>query len=233
MGKLEVININTFYFFNQTLFNISLNINDKEIVCLLGRNGSGKSTIMKTIIGVLKPSSGIIKYNEEDITEKPPHYIFRMGIGYVPEDRRIFPDLTVKENLEVTYNKKRNKKNWTIERIYMIMPILKKIENRLGGFLSGGEQQLLSIARTLIGNPEILLMDEPTEGLSPLMVKLIEEIIIELGNSKIGILIGEQKIKTAIKLASRGYILNKGNIFFSGRIEEIKENEEIKSILSV
>ena len=176
--ELSVENINTFYGLSHILFDVSLQVNQGEVVVLLGRNGAGKTTTMLSIMGINPPKSGKITYKGEDITGRAPFKIARAGIGFVPEDRRIFPDITVLGNLEAGRKaSKSDKDKWTLERIYQLFPALKDFSNRHGGTLSGGEQQMLTIARSLMGNPDFLLLDEPSEGLAPLIVKVLGEFI--------------------------------------------------------
>jgi len=170
---LEVTGINTYYGTSHILFDVSLLVNQGEIVCLLGRNGAGKTTTMRSIMGLTSPKSGSVEFKGEDMRGRPPYYIAKKGMGYVPDNRLIFPDLTVLENLEIAKKIPKNydKEPWTVERIYALFPILAERKNQHGGTLSGGEQQMLTVGRTLMGNPELLLMDEPVEGVAPLVVK--------------------------------------------------------------
>ncbi len=177
---LEVEEIHTYYGLSHILFGVSLNVKKGEIVCLLGRNGAGKTTTMKSIIGLTPPKEGRIRCKNEEITGKDPYLLARKGIGYVPDDRRIFADLTVAENLEIATRKSKNAVGWTYDKVYELFPQLKKIESRKGGFLSGGEQKMLAIARALMGNPDFLLLDEPFEGLAPLLIHGIEEKLKDL-----------------------------------------------------
>ena len=222
---LEVKKINTFYGLSHILFDVSLKVYKGEIVGLLGRNGAGKSTTMKSIMGITPPKSGDILYKGEVITGESPYVLFRMGIGYVPDDRRVFADLTAEENLEIVY--KRNDE-WNKERVYELFPPLKSLGNRRAGNLSGGEQQMLTIARALMGSPELLLLDEPTEGLAPIIVKALEEQILRLKEAGISILLAEQNIRSALKVVDRVYIIDNGSIKFEGKKKELEENEEIK-----
>lgn len=222
---LEVKNINTFYGLSHILFDVSLKVFKGEIVGLLGRNGAGKSTTMKSIMGINPPRSGDIFYKGINVTAKPPFMLFRMGIGYVPDDRRVFADLTVEDNLNIVY--KRNGE-WTKERIYELFPPLKPIRSRRAGNLSGGEQQMLTIARALMGSPELLLLDEPTEGLAPIIVKALEEQVLKLKEAGISILLAEQNVRSALKLVDRVYVIDNGMIKFEGTRQELEENDEIK-----
>ena len=222
---LEVKGIHTFYGMSHILFDVSLEVKKGEIVCLLGRNGAGKTTTLRSIIGLTPPRQGSIKFKGEEIIGKEPYILVRKGMGYVPGDRRIFADLTVAENLEIAA---REGGMWNKEKVYELFPALKKIESRKGGYLSGGEQQMLTIARTLMGNPELLLLDEPTEGLAPLMVKALEEQIRELKRAGLTILLAEQNVRSALRLSDRGYIIDDGRIRFQGSVEELRENEEIR-----
>ncbi len=172
---LEVEGIHSFYGLSHILFDVSLRVEPGEVVCLLGRNGAGKTTTMKSIIGLVPPKRGSIRYKGEPINGQEPFRLARQGLGYVPDDRRIFADLTVRENLDISERKARHGSGWDRDRVYELFPTLKNIESRRGGFLSGGEQRMLAIARALMGNPEFLILDEPMEGLAPLMVRLIEE----------------------------------------------------------
>ncbi len=218
--------IHTFYGQSHILSGISLNVDNGEVVCLLGRNGAGKSTTLKSIIGITPPRLGSIKFKGHDIVGYRPFKIARMGIGYVPEDRRVFPNLTVFDNLEMGSQGIAGKK-WTTERVFAIFPQLKELQNSKGMELSGGEQQMLTIARTLMGNPELMLLDEPSEGLAPLIVKELRRLIKEI-KIDMTILLAEQNAKFAIDLSDRGYIIEKGKIWFHGSIDELKDNEEIK-----
>lgn len=226
---LEVQDIHTYYGMSRILFGVSLEVGEGEVVCLLGRNGVGKTTTLRSIMGLTPPSEGRIKLKGEDITGEHPFYIAKLGVGYVPEDRKIFPDLTVKENLEVAKKKGVSSGGeWTADRVFELFPLLKSLMNRKGGYLSGGEQQMLTIARTLMGNPDILLLDEPSEGLSPLVISDLGRQIEQLKTEKMTILLSEQNTKFSMKLSDRIYILEKGRIRFMGSTEELERNEQIR-----
>ena len=227
--ELSVEKINSYYGLSHILFDVSLQINQGEVAVLLGRNGAGKTTTMLSIMGINPPKSGKVMYKGEDITGLAPYKIARMGVGFVPEDRRIFPDITVYGNLDVGRKSVKSKpKKWTIERIFQLFPILKDFSNRHGGTLSGGEQQMLTIARTLMGDPEFLLLDEPSEGLAPLIVKALGEFIEVIKKEGMTVLLSEQNTKFALKHADRAYIVDNGSIKFEGSIAELNRNEEIK-----
>jgi branched-chain amino acid transport system ATP-binding protein len=225
---LEVEGIHTFYGLSHILFGISLSVEPGEVVCLLGRNGAGKTTTMKSIMGVTPPKEGNIRFKGEVITGKEPYLLTRKGIGYVPDDRRIFADLTVGENLEIAMRKTKEGEGWNKERVYEMFPALKEIEFRKGGCLSGGEQKMLAIARALMGNPEFLLLDEPTEGLAPVLVHALEGQIRKLKNVGLTVLLAEQNVRSALRLSDRGYIIDNGQIRYQGSIEEMKDNEELR-----
>jgi len=195
---------------------------------LLGRNGAGKSTTLKSIIGIAPPKKGSIRFKDEEIAGKQPFMLVRMGIGYVPDDRRIFADLTVEDNLEIAERRVGGTQGWDKERVFELFPVLKNIASRSGGCLSGGEQKMLAIARALMGNPELLLLDEPTEGLAPLMVRAIEERVNALKTTGLTVLLAEQNVKTTLKLSDYGYIIDNGTIRYHGSVDELKENEEVR-----
>lgn len=227
--QLEVQGINTFYGLSHILFDVSLEVDQGEAVVLLGRNGAGKTTTMRSIMGLTHAKQGSVRYKGQEITVLEPYRIARLGIGFVPEDRRIFPDLTVQANLEVGYKKMSGRANrWTFERIYEVFPRLKELANRRGGTLSGGEQQMLTIARTLMGDPDLLLLDEPSEGLAPMVVRDLGTFIDLIKHEGITILLSEQNVKFSLKHSDRAYILDSGHIKFKGSIEELETNEEIK-----
>jgi len=233
MMLLEVKEINTFYGISHILFNISMEINEGEVVCILGRNGVGKTTTLRTIMGLTPSSSGSILFGGLDIRGKQPFEIARMGIGFVPEDRIIFPDLTVKENLEMGI-KRKGKGHWPLDKVYKMFPILKQREAQMGSTLSGGEQQMLTIARTLMGNPRFLMLDEPSEGLAPLIVKELENRVRRLKTDGMTILLSEQNSNFTMRLSDRAYILEKGHVRWNGEVTELKENPDIlKTYLGV
>jgi branched-chain amino acid transport system ATP-binding protein len=207
------------------LFDVSLRIEPGECVCLLGRNGVGKTTTMRCVIGLTKPSGGRILWKGRDVTGLPTYRIARLGIGFVPEDRRIFSELSVIENLDVA---QRGNSGWTTERIFDLFPKLRELRERSGGYLSGGEQQMLTIARTLMGNPELLLLDEPSEGLAPLVVDHLHQQILQLKSEGLTILLAEQNVDFSLSLADRVYILQKGQVCFEGTANEVRNNEAIR-----
>jgi branched-chain amino acid transport system ATP-binding protein len=225
---IEVEGIHTFYGLSHILFGVSLKVDPKEVVCLLGRNGAGKTTTMKSIMGIIPPKQGNIKFKGEEITGAEPYLLTRKGIGYVPDDRRIFADLTVGENIEIAERKALGGRGWDRERVYGLFPPLKIIESRRGGCLSGGEQKMLAIARALMGNPEFLLLDEPFEGLAPILVHAIEDQIKKLREVGLTVLLAEQNVRSSLKLSDRGYIIDDGHIRFQGTIEELRDNEEVR-----
>ena len=233
MILLKVEDLNTFYGASHVLQGISLNVAEGELVALLGRNGMGKSTTLKTIMGLVKSKSGSVVFEGRDITGYPPYKAAQAGVGYVPEDRRIFPELSVLDNLflGIKGGKIRNPddpKVWTIERIFSHFPKLKERTNQKGKFLSGGEQQMLAIGRSLMGNPRLLLVDEPTEGLAPLMVQEVRNVLEEINKAGVSILLVEHNLKVALSLASRVYLMGKAHIGFKGSVEELKDNKQVR-----
>ena len=227
---LDVQDIYTSYGLSQILFGVSINVDEGECVALLGRNGVGKTTTLRSIMGLTAPRQGTVLYKGDDITGKATFRIAKMAVGFVPEERRIFPDLTVLENLEVARKAPASPhaEIWTIQRVYEIFPILKALSGRKGGFLSGGEQQMLTVGRTLMGNPDLLLLDEPSEGLAPLVVRDLSEQIQRLKDEGMTILLCEQNAKFATGLSNRAYILEKGQVRFGGTIQELHDNEEVR-----
>lgn len=225
---LEVERIHTFYGLSHILFEVSLKVAAGEIVCLLGRNGAGKSTTMRSIMGLTPPRQGSVRFKGKDCTGHKPFRMARLGMGYVPDDRRVFADLTVGENLEIVARQKAGQSGWDKERVYDFFPALKKIDGRRAGFLSGGEQQMLTIARALMTNPELLLLDEPTEGLAPLIVNTLAEQIARLKDSGLTVLLAEQNLKVALDLSDRGYVIDNGRIRYEGSIEDLRDNEEVR-----
>ncbi len=225
---LEVNEIHTFYGLSHILFGVSLKVDRRKVVCLLGRNGAGKTTTLKSILGLTPPKKGRITFREEDITGKEPYVLVRKGIGYVPDDRRIFADLTAGENLEIAARKARGGDEWDKERVYELFPALRDLDSRRGSLLSGGEQKMLAIGRALMGNPEFLLLDEPTEGLAPALVRAFGETITTLKEVGLTVLLAEQNVKFTLKLSDFGYIIDKGRICYEGTVKELTENEEVR-----
>lgn len=223
---LGVNNIHTYYGLSHILFDVSLSVGEGEVVGLLGRNGAGKSTTMRSIMGLTPPKEGRITFRNEDVTHKKSFVLFRKGIGYVPDDRRVFADLSVDDNLEIVYSRSQN---WNKARVYELFPALDIIKTRRAGYLSGGEQQMLTIARALMGSPDLLLLDEPTEGLAPLVVQGLEDQILRLKEAGISILLSEQNIRSALRLIDRAYVIDNGHIRFEGTVAELESNEEIKA----
>jgi len=225
---LEVEGIHTFYGLSHILFGVSLKVDPGEVVCLLGRNGAGKTTTMKSIMGITPPKQGSIRFKGEEIIGIEPYLLTRRGIGYIPDDRRIFADLTVGENLEIGERKAKGREGWSRERIYGMFPALKNIESRRGGCLSGGEQKMLAIARALMGNPEFILLDEPFEGLAPLLVYALEGQVKKLREVGLTVFLAEQNVRSTLRISDRGYIIDNGQIRFHGSIEELRDNEEVR-----
>jgi len=225
---LEVRGIHTFYGLSHILFDVSLNVNAGEVVCLLGRNGAGKSTTIKSIMGIVPPSQGSILFKGEEVAGKKPYILARKGMGYDPDDRRIFADLTVEENLEIAEKGYIEGEGWNKERVYDFFSALKHIRRRSGGVLSGGEQKMLAVARALMGNPELLLLDEPTEGLAPVMVRVLEEQLLKLKETGLTVLLAEQNQSVALKLSDQGYLIDNGVIRYHSSIEELRDNEEVR-----
>jgi len=228
---LTVEDIHTAYGLSRVLFGISLEVNAGECVCLLGRNGVGKTTTMRSVMGLTPPSSGRVVWKGRDIAGRTPHQVARAGIGFVPEDRRIFAELTVWENLDVAGRAGGRRGHWTVETVYELFPKLAELSNRQGGFLSGGEQQMLTIGRTLMGNPELLLLDEPSEGLAPLVVEMLREKIGELRDQGLTILLAEQGVEFSLSLADRVYVLEKGAVRHAGPAAELRDNKELRERL--
>jgi branched-chain amino acid transport system ATP-binding protein len=228
---LEVEDIHTAYGSSRVLFGISLVIKPGECVGLLGRNGMGKTTTMRSIMGLTPPAQGQVRFKGLDITRAAPHYLARTGIGFVPEDRRIFAELTVWENLAVAARSANRPGRWTAETVVDLFPKLGEIWNRMGGVLSGGEQQMLTIARTLMCNPELLLLDEPSEGLAPVVVASLLEQVQQLKREGLTILLAEQGLKFSLALADRIYVLEKGAVRHAGSAAQLREDAELRDRL--
>lgn len=229
---LTLKGVNTFYEKSHILQEVSMEVDEGEVVGLLGRNGVGKSTTLKSISGVVPPRSGSIHFKGNDIDGMKPHQITRLGVGYVPEDRRVFGNLTVRQNLllgiKSGQQENMDKGGWNIERAYELFPLLKKRDGHKGGNLSGGEQQMLAIVRTLMGNPELLLLDEPTEGLAPMLVEAVSKVIQEIHQAGISILLVEQGFEVILDLTSRTYVMSKGKIVFEGTSQDLEHNHEVR-----
>lgn len=228
MNELEMRDVNSFYGKSHVLFGMSLDVAKGQVVGLIGRNGAGKSTTFKSIIGLVPPRQGSITYRGKSIAGLPSHQIAKMGIGYVPEDRRVFSDLTVLDNLEIMQKvNPQSEGGWTVERIFDLFPKLAQLRSNRGMDLSGGEQQMATIARTLMINPSILLLDEPTEGLAPLIVQEIKRLIQEVRKTTT-ILLAEQNLKFVLDLIDYGYVIDQGKVVFEGTAQELDADEHTK-----
>jgi branched-chain amino acid transport system ATP-binding protein len=224
---LELEDIHTAYGLSRVLFGISLHVNQGECVCLLGRNGVGKTTTLRSVMGLTSPSAGHVRFKSRDITGWPPYRIARAGIGFVPEDRRVFAELSVWENLEVAERAAARQGRFTVNEVFGLFPVLRELRKRRSGSLSGGEQQMLTIARTLMGNPEVLLLDEPSEGLAPLVVQALLAQISELKAQGLTILLAEQGVEFSLALADRVYVLEKGAVRFTGAAAVLKSDRAL------
>jgi branched-chain amino acid transport system ATP-binding protein len=228
MALLELSHVETYYEDSHILFDLSLSVEAGEVVCLLGRNGAGKTTTVRSIVGLTPPRGGRITLRGRDLAGLPPFRIARLGIGFVPEDRRVFPNLTVHENLEVARRTSGNGGGWTEERIFELFPILRERRRQLGGTLSGGEQQMLTIARTLMGNPEILLLDEPSEGLAPLVVDTLRQQLRRLKASGLTIVLAEQNVRFVSDLGDRVYIIEKGMVRYESSMAAFLADADVR-----
>jgi len=225
---LELTHIDTYYGQSHVLQGISLTIEEGEVVSLLGRNGVGKTTTLRSIMGLTPPRRGSIRFQGEEIAGKKPFQIARLGIGYVPDDRRIFPDLTTFENLEIARRMSiRKTGHWHIDAVYGLFPMLRELASSKGTHLSGGEQKMLAIGRALMKNPQLILLDEPAEGLAPLVVVALSEAITEIRESGVTVFLADQNVRFCRKTADRGYIIEKGTIQYQDEMKRILENEEI------
>lgn len=225
---LDVHAINTFYQVFQALFDVSISLDRGEVVCLLGRNGAGKTTTLKSVVGILRPRSGSIKLKGTEIAGMEPYKIARMGVGIVPENRLIFSNLTVRENLELAYRDKgRRHRQDKIEKIYDLYPRLGQLSSRPGGHLSGGEQQMLAIARSLMTDPELLLLDELSTGLAPIVIQSIKQQLEALKRENLTILLTEQNALFALDVSDRAYVIDKGSIVFEGGVDHLRTQHDV------
>jgi len=224
---LEAEGLNTFYGRSHILFNVSLSVAPGETVCLMGRNGAGKTTTFRSIMGLTRPKEGRVFFKGKDCTGMPPYKMAKMGLGFVPEDRRIFGPLTVEENLELGRIPGR-KGRWIMKTVLEQFPMMVALKNRFGGSLSGGEQQMLTIARALMGNPDVLVLDEPSEGLAPVIISVLKELIISLKSADTTILLSEQNIRFAMGVSDRVAVIDKGHVVFTGTMEEFKSQESVQ-----
>ncbi len=228
-GMLSIEGIHAYYGQAHILAEVSLTLSPGETVVLIGRNGAGKSTTIKSIMGMVRVTAGRIRYGGKDLLGQPTYRIARLGIGYVPEERRIFSRLTVRENLEAGRRPSHTGAiDWTEDRLFALFPNLAEARDRTAGYLSGGEQQMLTIARTLMGNPACMLLDEPSEGLAPVLVEQIVTVIEEIKSQGIPILLSEQNLHFASLVGDRAYVIETGRIRFSGAMRELAENREIR-----
>ena len=232
--RLELSDINTYYGQSHILQSVSLNVAEGEVVALLGRNGAGKTTTMRSITGLTAPRRGSVRLDGAELARKPPYRIARAGVAYVPSGRRIFGALTVRQNLELARRDARvESPTWTIERLHETFPKLRELDSRRAGLISGGEQQMLKLGRALLAHPKVLLLDEPTEGLAPVVVGQMREWIELIKREHMSILLSEQNSLFALRLADRGYILEKGCIRHEAPAAELSESAEVRTYLGV
>ena len=228
-NMLDVRGINAFYGRAHILYDVSLNVRPGEVVALLGRNGAGKSTTIKSIMRLVRCDSGSVHFEGRDISRAPPHRIARSGLGYVPEDRRIFGDLTIMENLEVGRQRARDgAPQWTTEKLFELFPNLRERAQNLGRQMSGGEQQMLTIARTLMGNPRLVLLDEPSEGIAPVIVEQMAKAITTLKREGLSVLVSEQNLHFAKLVCDRAYIIEKGHVMYEGTFDDLEAHPEVR-----
>jgi len=231
---LEAKGLNAWYGAAHILFDVDLQMNRGEVVALMGRNGAGKSTTLKALMGMLAKRKGTVAFMGRDVSRAEPHEVARLGLGYVPEDRRVFADLTVTENLEVGKQPPRKWPDgvaaplWTPEKLFKLFPNLGEMPDRPGGRMSGGEQQMLTVARTLMGNPYLVLLDEPSEGVAPVIVEQMAQMILELKAQGVSILLSEQNMHFAELVSDRAYVLEKGQIRYQASMAELSVNEEVR-----
>ena len=231
MSILTAQGLEVFYDTSQVLFGMSLSVNQGETLALLGRNGAGKSTTMKAIAGLLPLRAGRIDLQGQGIHGRPAHLIARAGMGFVPEDRQIFPEHSVEDNLVIAAKRGKDGQDfWNLRRVYDMLPLLEPLKNRMGGQLSGGEQQMLTVGRTLMGNPSVLLLDEPSEGLAPIMVQKIAELINKLRELGSTIILAEQNLNFCLSLADRAVIIDRGRDVYHDTIAALKANAEVKQL---
>jgi len=225
---LEVADIHTYYGASHVLHGVSLKVGRGNTVALLGRNGMGKTTVARSIMGLTPPRSGTVRFRGKGINGLEPYQIAQMGVALVPQGRAIFPSLSVKENLTMAARSRGKAEAWTLDRVYSLFPILEARANIYGNLLSGGEQQMLSIGRALMTNPDLLLLDEPSEGLAPLVIQEISRVIEQLKGS-LSTLLAEQNLPMALKLADYVYVISKGTVVYEATPQELQNNEEVKS----
>ena len=225
---LDVIDLRAGYGMSRVLFGVTLRVGRGEVVAVLGRNGAGKTTTLKAIMGLVPPSAGRVLVDGFDVSRLPPHAVARAGIGYVPQERRIFPDLTVGENLEVGRRAGApGQRGWDVERVTELFPALGPLLNRRGESLSGGEQQMLAVARTLMGNPRVLLLDEPSEGLAPLVVQALAAQVLRLKREGVTIVLSEQNVRFTMQVSDRAYVLEKGHVRQEGDMRTIRQDRRL------
>jgi branched-chain amino acid transport system ATP-binding protein len=223
---LKLANVHTYYGESHIINGVSFKVAKGSVVALLGRNGMGKTTIIRSIIGFTPPRSGEIRFKGKEISRLPPHRICRMGLALVPQGRRVFPSLSVTENLTIGARPNKASSSWSLDKVYSSFPILKERANSKGNLLSGGEQQMLCIARALLTNPDFILMDEPSEGLAPLLIQKVGEIISQLKSDGLTILLTEQNLLLALEVSDYVYILRKGEIVYKSTPKELRSNKE-------
>ncbi len=224
---LQVHKMNTYYGTSHVLQNVSFEVNQGETVALLGRNGVGKTTTLRSIMGLTPPKNGSIRFQGEEIQHLPPYFIARRGVGYIPDDLRIFPDLTCEENLEIARRVCKRPGYWTKEKVEELFPVLADRRKQKGSSFSGGEKKMLSLARALMMNPSLILLDEPSEGLAPLVVRKLIETIREIRQHGVTILLADQNLKFCNQVCDRGYIIEKGAIVHQGTMQSIWSDEEV------
>jgi branched-chain amino acid transport system ATP-binding protein len=226
---LEVQDIDVFYGASHILFALGFQVNEGETVALLGRNGAGKSTTMKSLVGLTPPRHGSVRLEGREIRGVSPHIAARRGIGYVPEDRQMFPEHSIQDNLMIGAKKGPNGEDfWNLSQVYRFFPLLEPMRHRMAGHLSGGEQQLVTIARTLMGNPRVLLLDEPSEGLAPIIVSQIAELVTQLRSEGTTILLAEQNMSLCMNLATEALVIDKGHIVYRGAMTALRNDDAVK-----